>query len=490
MSNIYVTEPATNGKVILKTTVGEIEIELWSKEAPKACRNFVQLCMERYYDDTAFHRLVRGFIVQGGDPTGTGEGGESVYGKPFKTEIHSRLSFNRRGLVGMACLAENMNASQFFFTLGPATELTGKHTLFGKVAGDTLFNMLRLGEGDVGPDERPYRLHRIVNTTVVLNPYDDIVPRQLPPRTKPKELESDAAQVTAKATKNFSLLSFGEEAEEEEHVTSVVSEKLRKKGKSAHDLLSDPRLSSQPVTITDKDTELVSQATAEADKEAQERRRRRQLAMAESLETEEEKQRRILALQQEAEELRRAILQSKRLEMELKNKEVADAERRKREAQEQEEAEAEALARWEEKELLGEENSLTKEVVIDPETFSADFAGYKAKAKKAKKGADREASTMALLERFTSRLHSVVHADSQSLPDDEKQKKVAIMDSWMASRLVSEEPVPAKQVLDPTMPHPDRYDLYDPRNPLNVRKRGGDISLDGNADHMKRKHKH
>ncbi|VDP89749.1 unnamed protein product, partial [Echinostoma caproni] len=90
MSNIYVSEPATNGKVILKTTVGEIEIELWSKETPKACRNFVQLCMEGYYDDTAFHRLVRGFIVQGGDPTGTGEGGESIYGEPFK--LHGRPS--------------------------------------------------------------------------------------------------------------------------------------------------------------------------------------------------------------------------------------------------------------------------------------------------------------------------------------------------------------------------------------------------------------
>lgn len=87
---------------------------------------------------------------------------------PFvsQTEVHSRLSFNRRGLVGMACLAENMNTSQFFFTLGPTPELTGKHTLFGRVAGDTLFNMLRLGEGDVGPGERPRRIHRIVNTTV------------------------------------------------------------------------------------------------------------------------------------------------------------------------------------------------------------------------------------------------------------------------------------------------------------------------------------
>lgn len=71
-------------KVLLVTTCGDIDIELWSKEAPKACRNFVQLCMEGYYDNTIFHRVVKDFIVQGGDPTGTGHGGESVYDRPFK----------------------------------------------------------------------------------------------------------------------------------------------------------------------------------------------------------------------------------------------------------------------------------------------------------------------------------------------------------------------------------------------------------------------
>ncbi len=92
MSNIYITEPATNGKVILSTTVGDIEIELWSKETPLASRNFVQLCMEGYYDDTAFHRLVKGFIVQGGDPSGTGEGGESIYDAPFKVDMPCLIS--------------------------------------------------------------------------------------------------------------------------------------------------------------------------------------------------------------------------------------------------------------------------------------------------------------------------------------------------------------------------------------------------------------
>lgn len=71
-------------QILLKTSVGDIDIELWSKEAPKACRNFTQLCLEGYYDGTIFHRVVKGFIVQGGDPTGTGTGGESIFGEPFK----------------------------------------------------------------------------------------------------------------------------------------------------------------------------------------------------------------------------------------------------------------------------------------------------------------------------------------------------------------------------------------------------------------------
>ena len=84
MSNIYILEPPTNGKVLLETSVGPIEIELWSKEAPKACQNFVQHCLDGYYNKTIFHRVVKGFLIQGGDPTGTGDGGESIYGAPFK----------------------------------------------------------------------------------------------------------------------------------------------------------------------------------------------------------------------------------------------------------------------------------------------------------------------------------------------------------------------------------------------------------------------
>ena len=80
MSNVYQQQPQTSGKVTLNTTEGEIDIELWTTEIPKACRNFIQLCLEGYYDNTIFHRLIPKFMIQGGDPTGTGTGGESIYG--------------------------------------------------------------------------------------------------------------------------------------------------------------------------------------------------------------------------------------------------------------------------------------------------------------------------------------------------------------------------------------------------------------------------
>eukprot|EP00795_Rhopilema_esculentum_P004968 gene4968-21314_t len=175
MSNIYIQEPPTNGKVLLDTSVGDIDIELWSKEAPKACRNFVQLCMEGYYNGTIFHRIVKGFIAQCGDPLGTGYGGESIYGKPFKDEFHQRLRFNRRGLVGMANSGPDDNRSQFFFTLDAAPELDKKHTLFGKIGGKTIYNMIRLIDIEIDGNDRPLEPPKIFSIEVNLFKLFDMI---------------------------------------------------------------------------------------------------------------------------------------------------------------------------------------------------------------------------------------------------------------------------------------------------------------------------
>lgn len=180
MSQLYAQEPPTGGKVVLSTNFGEIEIDLWTKEAPRACRNFIQLCLEGFYDKTVFHRVIKGFMVQGGDPTGTGHGGSSIYGTPFLDEFHSRLKFNRRGIVAMANPgAPNMNESQFFMTVDQCPWLDRKHTIFGKIEGQTIFNLLQIAEQETDSSDRPVGdpMPMIVSAQVIDNPFDDIVPR-------------------------------------------------------------------------------------------------------------------------------------------------------------------------------------------------------------------------------------------------------------------------------------------------------------------------
>uniref|UniRef100_A0AC34QNB4 PPIase cyclophilin-type domain-containing protein n=1 Tax=Panagrolaimus sp. JU765 TaxID=591449 RepID=A0AC34QNB4_9BILA len=241
MSSMYIHEPRTSGKVLLKTSLGDIDVELWAKECPLACRNFVQLCMEGFYDNTIFHRLQKDFMVQGGDPTGTGDVNESIYGEPFKTESHQRLQFNRRGLLGCAGEKDNCG-SQFFFTLGSTPELYKKHTLFGKITGNTIFNLMRFNEHEVDKNERPVPERKILSTQILENPFKDIVPRTKNEKTDRKE-KKEKREKKVTAVKNTSLLSFGDEAEEDEQELVSFNKKL--KGKSAHDVLNDEKLSKQ-----------------------------------------------------------------------------------------------------------------------------------------------------------------------------------------------------------------------------------------------------
>ncbi|KAI9319666.1 cyclophilin-like domain-containing protein [Dichotomocladium elegans] len=277
MSNIYALEPHTNAKVILHTTAGDIEIELWGKETPRTTRNFIQLCMEGYYDNTIFHRIVRDFIVQGGDPTGTGHGGESIYeGEEFPNEYHSRLRFTRRGLVGMANTEEGSAGSQFFITLDRADELTKTHTLFGRVAGDTVYNVVKMAEMETDVNERPLYPPRIKSTEIVLNPFDDIVPRiterekrlarQLEQQKKAAELEESKKKSKKKEKKQLNLLSFGEEATEMEPAETTKKTTM----KSSYDFLpEDQKMPAPPLPVLAKASKPEEKPLTEPPKEAQ-----------------------------------------------------------------------------------------------------------------------------------------------------------------------------------------------------------------------------
>ena len=217
MSSVYQLEPPTEGKVLLTTSHGDIEIELWAKECPKACRNFVQLCLEGYYDGCVWHRIIKDFMIQSGDPSGTGTGGESTYGAPFKDELHSRIKFNHRGQVAMANTGQkDTNGSQFFVTLERCDWIDRKHTIFGKVSGHTIYNAIQIGDVEVEGDrpvDEPFP--KIMKTEVLWNPFEDVVPRE---KQIEKNEENENVKRKKKETKKLNLLSFGDEAEEEEEV--------------------------------------------------------------------------------------------------------------------------------------------------------------------------------------------------------------------------------------------------------------------------------
>ncbi|MBI2871392.1 MAG: peptidylprolyl isomerase [Candidatus Omnitrophica bacterium] len=119
--------------VVLETNQGAVEIELYPDKAPKTCENFVGLVKKGYYDGIIFHRVIKGFMLQGGDPTGTGRGGESLWGGNFQDEFADGLAFNEAGILAMANAGPHTNRSQFFITTAPTPWLNKKHTIFGKV---------------------------------------------------------------------------------------------------------------------------------------------------------------------------------------------------------------------------------------------------------------------------------------------------------------------------------------------------------------------
>ena len=143
--------------VTLHTNLGDLKVELFCEDAPRTCENFLALCASEYYDNTSFHRNMKGFMIQGGDPTGTGRGGASIWGGKFPDEIRDTLKHTNRGVMSMANSGPNTNASQFFFTYVKCPHLNGKNTVFGKVIdGFTVLDMMvrRLGTRRTGRSRR------------------------------------------------------------------------------------------------------------------------------------------------------------------------------------------------------------------------------------------------------------------------------------------------------------------------------------------------
>ncbi|KFD50292.1 hypothetical protein M513_08792 [Trichuris suis] len=161
----------SKGYVRLVTNKGPLNFELHCELAPRACENFIVHCKTGYYTNTLFHRVIRNFVVQAGDPTGTGKGGESIWKKPFADEITKQLSHSGRGILSMANRGSNTNTSQLYeLFIFIACQLDGKHTIFGRLVGgmETLSAIERVPTDD----DRPLENIVILSSVVFVDPFE------------------------------------------------------------------------------------------------------------------------------------------------------------------------------------------------------------------------------------------------------------------------------------------------------------------------------
>ncbi len=134
-----------------ETSMGNFTIELFEQQAPKTVENFVKLAEKKFYDGVIFHRVIDGFMIQGGDPTGTGRGGP---GYQFADEFHPQLKHTSEGVLSMANAGPNTNGSQFFITLTATPHLDGKHAVFGKVV-EGMDVVKKIGKTPTKAGDRP-----------------------------------------------------------------------------------------------------------------------------------------------------------------------------------------------------------------------------------------------------------------------------------------------------------------------------------------------
>uniref|UniRef100_A0A6G1SJ88 Spliceosome-associated protein CWC27 homolog n=1 Tax=Aceria tosichella TaxID=561515 RepID=A0A6G1SJ88_9ACAR len=225
MSNIYNLEPQAHGLITFKTNFGDLDIELFTQQCPKNTRNFVQLCLDGYYEGSIFDRVEKDFIAIGGEHD-TPEA-ESIETDIAPDEFHQRLRFSRRGLLATANTEKNANGPKIFFTLGPAPELQNKHTIFGRLRGDSVYYLVDLNDCPVDEDMHPISEKKIIQVIVIQNPYPELKVR---PHIKEKlrKLQTNYPDCTPTDTdylepkfdiKQSKKLSFYEDSDDDEEET-------------------------------------------------------------------------------------------------------------------------------------------------------------------------------------------------------------------------------------------------------------------------------
>ncbi len=168
MLNIGLIADEKKQSVVLETTQGKIELVLFHDIAPLAVENFTTHVKNGYYNGIAFHRIIKNFMIQGGDPTESGRGGESIWARSFKDEYKNK-TFNKPGILAMANAGPHTNGSQFFITTAETPWLNGRHTIFGEVTLESMPTIMKLNNvatlGSNGAD-RPTERQEIIKAYI------------------------------------------------------------------------------------------------------------------------------------------------------------------------------------------------------------------------------------------------------------------------------------------------------------------------------------
>lgn len=158
-------EMQKKSEIIILTNQGQIEVKLFPEIAPLACENFIGLVEKGYYNGITFHRVIKDFMIQGGDPTATGTAGESIWKKPFSDEISDKVKFDKLGVLAMANSRPDTNGSQFFITVKPTPALNGRHTIFGEVAsGMEVVN--KINSVATNKEDKPTKEQKIIKANI------------------------------------------------------------------------------------------------------------------------------------------------------------------------------------------------------------------------------------------------------------------------------------------------------------------------------------